>query len=112
MKSQFDSENVKNPKTFHFSKVFYAFFAKFWTDFINCNVETGQQGKNFFHAVVFYEEIIAMFRMKMYQSDTENDKKPKNFHFSKFIRIFVQIFDGFCGLERGKMSTRRECVVQ
>ena len=50
--------------------------------------------------VSFYEEIIAVFQMKLSQIDTENDKNPKIFHFSKFLRIFGQIFAGICGLKR------------
>ena len=42
--------------------------------------------------VVVYEEIIAVFQIKKSQIDTENDKKPQNFHFSKFVHSFCQIF--------------------
>ena len=36
---------TKNQKTPDFYR-FYALFVKVLTDFVNCNVETGQQGKN------------------------------------------------------------------
>ena len=34
---------------------------------------------------LFYEELIAMFWMKMSQIDTENDKNPKIFQISKIL---------------------------
>ena len=38
--------------------------------------------------VGFSEEIYAVFESKMSQIDTENDKNPKNFHFSMYFCIF------------------------
>ena len=82
--SQINTEKDKNPKVFSFFKDFFAFFVKVLTEFMNWN------------PVVFYEELIAMFWMKMSQIDTENDKNPENFqfpkiscHFSKFLTDFV-----------------------
>ena len=60
--------------------------------------------------VGFSEEIIAVFQMKKSQIDTENDKNPKIFHFSKFLRIFRRILDRLRGLECFKGSTRKERV--
>ena len=42
--SQIDIENDKNPKSFQFSKI-SCISSKFLTDFVNWNVEKGQQGK-------------------------------------------------------------------
>ena len=42
--SQIDTENDKKPKSFQFSKI-SCIFSKFLTDFVNWNVEMGQQGK-------------------------------------------------------------------
>ena len=58
------------------------------------------------------EEIIAVFHMKKSQVDIENDKNPKISQFSKSLCIFSRIFDGLCGLEQGKRSKRKECVVR
>ena len=44
-KSRIDTENDKNPKIFQFSQSVYAFFPKFLTDFVDWNVEKGQQKK-------------------------------------------------------------------
>ena len=62
--------------------------------------------------VVFYGEIIAMFWLKMSQTDTENDKNVKILQFSKILCVFFQIFDRLRQLERWKGSTRKQCVVQ
>ena len=35
------------------------------------------------------------FKFKKSQIDTENDKNPKIFHFSKFLRIFCSLFKDF-----------------
>ena len=43
--AQIDSENDKNPKIFQFAKI-SCIFPKFLTDFVDWNVEKGQQGKN------------------------------------------------------------------
>ena len=39
------------------------------------------------------EEIMAVFYLKKSQIDTENDKSPKIFHFSMFLRIFRQLLE-------------------
>ena len=39
-------------------------------------------------------------------------QKTQNFPIFKDFMHFCQIFDGFCTLERWKMSTRKECVVK
>ena len=38
--------------------------------------------------VGFSEEFIAVFQVKMFQINTENDKNPKSFQYSKFLCIF------------------------
>ena len=48
----------------------------------------------------FSEETVAVFEMKMSQVDTENDKIPKTFQFSKVLCSSPKIFDGLCGFER------------
>ena len=47
---------------------------------------------------------------KKYQIDTENDKNPQNFHFSKFLRIFCQFFDGLLELEKKVFRVNKEKV--
>ena len=42
--SQIDTKNDKTPKFSNFQKS-YAFFFKFSTDFVDWNVEKGQEGK-------------------------------------------------------------------
>ena len=44
--SQIDSEIDKNLRNFSIFKDFLHFFSKFLTDFVDWNVEKGQQGKN------------------------------------------------------------------
>ena len=50
-------------------------------------------------AVVFYEEIIAVFKLKKSQIGTEIDKKPKIFKLSKFLCSFCQVYDRLRQLE-------------
>ena len=59
--------------------------------------------------VGFSEEIIAAVNLIKSQIETEKDKK---IHFSKFLRLFRQIFDRFCGLECFKGSTTKRLIVQ
>ena len=56
------------------------------------NVLNDQQEKKIGCPVVFYEEIIAMFRMKMSQIDTENDKNANIFQFSKIVCLLFSKF--------------------
>ena len=63
-------------------------FLKVSVDFINCNVERGQQWKKMCCPVGFLEELITVFQVTMSQIDTENDKNPKIFQFPKFLPIF------------------------
>ena len=48
----------------------------------------GSTMKKLVRPVVFNEEITAMFCLKMSHIDTENDKNPKSFQFSKTACIF------------------------
>ena len=50
-------------------------------------------------AMVFYEEIIAVFRFENSQIGNEIDKKPKTFKLSKILRSFCQNYDRIRGLE-------------
>ena len=77
---------TKNPKVSKFQR-FYAFLLTFrqisWIPmFLRVNKE------KIGSPVVFYEEINAMFKKKMSETDTEDDKNPKIFQFSKFLCIF------------------------
>ena len=63
-----DTKVTKITKFANF-QIFNAFFVKVLTDFVDWNVLKGQQGKSGC-PVVFYEEISAMFWMKMSQIDT------------------------------------------
>ena len=49
--------------------------------------------------IVFYEGIIAVFKLKKSQIGTELDKKHKIFKLSKFLCSFCQIIDRPRGLE-------------
>ena len=62
-KSQIDTENDKNSKTFQFSK-FLFFFSEFSTDSENWNDGKGQQGENVLFNLLG-EEINAVFQMKV-----------------------------------------------
>ena len=59
--------------------------------------------------VGFSEEIIAVFQM--IKIDTETDKKPKIFQFSKPLCIFCSSFHRLRGLECFKGSTRKKLVI-
>ena len=52
--------------------------------------------------VVFYEEIIAVFKLKESQIGTEIDKSSRLFELSKFLCSFCQIFDRLRALEYKK----------
>ena len=55
----------------------------------------GSTMKKLVRPVVFNEDIIAIFCLKMSQIDTENDKNPKNFQFSKISCIFSKFLTDF-----------------
>ena len=62
------------------------------------NVLGCQQGKGWLFSCL-YEEIIGMFRMKMSQINTKNDRIIKIFQ--RFYRFFSKFStDGICQLER------------
>ena len=50
--------------------------------------------------VGFSGEFIAVFQVKLAQSDTENDKNLKFFNIQKFCEFFLRIFDRLCELEQ------------
>ena len=60
--SQIDTESYKNPKIFRCLKI-YAFFPKISKDFVDCNVEKGQKGKNVLSSVL-RKEINAVIQTK------------------------------------------------
>ena len=80
---KFTPKMTKTPK-FSIFQSFHAFFVKFLKDFVNLKDLKVQQGKIWLFSRL-NEEFIAFFRMKMCQIDTENYKKLKIFHFSKFL---------------------------
>ena len=81
--SQINTEIDKKPKIFQFSKIL-CIFSKFLTDFVNWNVEKGQQGKNVLSSRLF-RRVYCCFQVKMSQINTENDKTS---NFSKFLCMF------------------------
>ena len=46
-------------------------------------------------ALMFHEELIAVFKMKKTRIGTEFDKKPNIFNFQKFYAIVVEISTDF-----------------
>ena len=72
------------------------------------NVLQGQQ-KTIYCPVVFIEEIVAKFRMKMSQIDTtENDKKLKSFEFPKIsFSFFSKISMGFIDWNIEKVNNEK-----
>ena len=75
----------------------------FWGKFHRLSVLEcfkGSTMKKSVRPIVFDEEIIAMFSLKMSPIDTENDQSPKSFQFSKISCIFFQIFDRLRQMER------------
>ena len=77
-KSQINTEHDKNNRIIHFSKISCI---KDW------NVERVNK-ERMCCPVGFYEEFIAVLLVKVSQIDTENDKSPKIFQFSKCLCIF------------------------
>ena len=61
-KSQIDTENDKNPENFLFSNILRT-LPKISTNFVNCNIETGQQGKNVL-STLLRKEMNAVFQTK------------------------------------------------
>ena len=57
---------------------FYAFFSKFWTDFVNCNVEKGQRGPNVLSSMQ-RKEINAVFETKHSGIHIKKDNVSKTF---------------------------------
>ena len=104
--SRIDTKNDKKPKIFKFSKILCV-FSIFSTEVVDWSVKKGQQGK-LCCPVGFLEEFIAVFSVKVFQIDTEIDKKPK---FSNF-RIFRHIFYRHRGFECFKRSTNKKLVDQ
>ena len=84
---------------------FNAIFVNFSIDIVDQNVENDQQGTNTLFNRLF-QELIAVFQIKVSQIDTENDKKPKTFHFSIFFAIFVKFLTDFvnCNVEKGQQG--------
>ena len=66
----------------------------------------GSTMKKLVRPVVFNEEILAMFCLKMSQIDTENDKSPKSFQFLKISCIFSKFLTDFVNwnVEKGQQG--------
>ena len=66
----------------------------------------GSTMKKLVRPVVFNEDIIAIFWLKMSQIDTENDKNPKNFQFSKISCNFSKFLSNFANwnVEKGQQG--------
>ena len=62
--------------------------------------------KKLVRPVVFNENIIAIFWLKMSQIDTENDKNHQNFQFSKISCIFSKFLTDFANwnVEKGQQG--------
>ena len=79
-------------------------FSNFLTDFVDWNVEKGEQRKILLSSSC-YEEFFAFFEMKTSQMDTENDKNPKGFQFSKILGISSSLTDSVdWNVEKGKQG--------
>ena len=83
---------------------FNAFFVLFSINIVDKNVENVQHARNSLSSRLC-EEIIAFSKCKIYQTETENDKKPETFKFSKFFCSFCQVYDRLRGLKCEKEST-------
>ena len=59
---------------------FFALFSKFLTELMDCNVKTGQKGKNVL-SIRLLRRVYCSFSVKKSQIDTENDKNLKIFQF-------------------------------
>ena len=60
--------------------------------------------------VRFSKEIIAVFKMKKSQIDTENDKNPKISIFQRFDALFSRYFERLCGLSVGNGQQGRNVL--
>ena len=68
------------------------------------NVEKGEQRKNLLSSSR-YEEFFAFLEMKTSQMDTENDKNPKGFQFSKVLGISSSLTDSVdWNVEKGQQG--------
>ena len=107
--SQIDTENDKNSKTFIISKI-YALSSKFPTDFVDWNVEKGQQGKNVLSNRLF-RRICCTFLSENVSNWHRKWQKSRNFLIVHGFMHFSPLFDSLRQLERWKWSTRKACVV-
>ena len=88
-----ETENDKKPKIVHTSK-FLSIFVKFLTDFVDWNDERVNKA-HVCCPVVFFVEIIALFKLKKSQIGTEIDKKTQNFQTFKLFMQFLSTFREF-----------------
>ena len=106
--SQINTEEDKKPKIFQNSKFLCIFCFKDSTDFVDCNVLKGQQGKSWLSSSLSSSSRRdnCLVLNEKSQIDTENVKNLKVFQFPKILFVFFQIFHRLCELERWKGSTK------
>ena len=104
--SQIDTEIDKKHKIFQFSKQSFMHFLLKFHRLHGVECFKGSTMKKLVRPVVFNEEITAMFCLKMSQIDTENDKNPKSFQFSKISCIFSNFLTDFVNwnVEKGQQG--------
>ena len=88
--SQTNSESDKKNKFFTFQCI----FSTFSTNFVDWNVKK-VNNKKICCPVGFSKELNAVFKVKMSKINTENDKKPKNFQFPKFLCILSKFLSDY-----------------
>ena len=87
--SHIGTENDKKPKFFQFSKIYAIIVLKFQQSSSIGMLKTVTKVW-ICGPVLFYEDIIAVFKMKKSQIFTEIDKKPKIFKLPMFLCSFCQ----------------------
>ena len=73
---------------------FYAIDVKILTDFADWTVENGHQ-RRICCALAFYEEIIAVFKLKNFKLKPKMTKNPKFSNFQSFYAVFVKFMTDF-----------------
>ena len=86
--SRIDTKNDKNLEIFEFPEILCSFFSKISIDFIDWNNMKRLNNEKMCCPVDFLEELITVVQVTTSQIDTEIDKNPKIFQFSKFLRNF------------------------
>ena len=95
--SQIDTENDKNLKISHFSKI-SCFFSKFLADFVNWNVEKSQEGKNVLSSML--RKRMQFFKQKF----RKRHRKRQNF---ENLTIFTILFNFRQNIDRFRGMLKR-----